>query len=59
MWISTKERGIFNLANVSRITFDKYGTYFAIGSTTIVVCDYDASEKIAQALKNNQNFLEV
>lgn len=59
MWIYSSERGLFNLDKVSRITFDDYGTYFAMDGVTIVVCGYDASESITQAIKNNLKFLEV
>lgn len=59
MWIYSQERGLFNLDKVSRITFDEWGTYFAMDGVTIVVCNYDASERIAQAIKNNVMYMEV
>ena len=59
MWIYSPERGLFNLDKVSRISFDDSGTYLSVDGVIIYLVRYDASEKIMQAIKNNQNFLEV
>lgn len=50
MWIYSPERGLFNLDFVSRISADKGGTYLSVNGTTILLCDYDATTQIAEAI---------
>lgn len=59
MWIYSPERGLFNLDFVSRITADKAGTYLSVNGTTILLCDYDATTKIAEAIEAGENIMGV
>lgn len=59
MWIYSPERGLFNLDFVSRITADKGGTYLSVNGTTILLCCYDATKTIADAIMAGENIVEV
>lgn len=59
MWIFSREKGLFNLDFVSRITADKNGTYLSVDGKIYCICNYDASEHIKNAIKNKQIYVEV
>ena len=59
MWIFSSVRGLFNLDFVSRITSDANATYLSVNGSTILICHYDATEIIRDAIKNKQNYVEV
>lgn len=59
MWIYSPERGLFNLDFVSRITADRGGTYLSVNGTTIMLCDYDVTTKIAEAISAGYKIVGV
>ena len=60
MWIFTKERGAFNLDNYDRIAIEPGGTVLIkTGCPACFVSNNDVREKIAIAIRNGDNFVEV
>ena len=59
MWIITKHSGAINTNTVIRFTENHFGTHAHCGTTTFLVSDRCVLATIIDALKNNQEFLEV
>lgn len=59
MWIITKRSGVINSNLVARFTENHFGTHAHCGAATYQISDHHVLTTIVDALKNNQNFLEV
>lgn len=59
MWIISKRAGVINSATVTRFTENHFGTHAHFGATTYTLTDQHVLATIIDALKNNQDFLEV
>jgi hypothetical protein len=59
MWIITRLSGVISADAVTRFTENYSGTYAYQGNLCYQVSEAPVLETIIQALKNNQDFLEV
>jgi hypothetical protein len=59
MWIITRLSGVISADAVTRFTENSFGTYAHVGATSYPVSENHVLTTIIEALKNNQDFLEV
>jgi hypothetical protein len=59
MWIITQLSGVISADAVTRFTENNFGTYAHVGPASYLVSDKHVLATIVEALKNNQDFLEV
>jgi hypothetical protein len=59
MWIITRLSGVISADAVTRFTENPGGTYAYQGNLCYQISDKPVLTTIVQALKNNQDFLEV
>lgn len=59
MWIISKNAGVINTAAVSRFVENHFGTHAHCDSVIYTISDRRILTTIIDALKNNQDFLEV
>jgi hypothetical protein len=58
MWVISKD-GLFNLDNVLHVRDFPGGTVADCNGSRLLIADQNICDKIATALKNGENFLEV
>jgi hypothetical protein len=59
MWIITRLSGVISADAVTRFTENSFGTHAHIGSASYMVSEKPVLATIIEALRNNQDFLEV
>lgn len=59
MWIITKQAGAINADTATRITENHFGTHIQCGTAMYTISERKILSIIVEALKNDQNFLEV
>ena len=59
MWIISKQSGVINADQVSRFTETPCGTHAHFKNFVFTISDNHVLTTIVDALKNNQDFLEV
>ena len=59
MWIISKLSGVINADQVSRFTESPLGTYAHFKNYVFAISDKPVLATIVDAMKNNQDFLEV
>lgn len=59
MWIITRLSGVISADAVTRFTENSFGTHAHIGTASYMISESKILTTIIDALKNNQDFLEV